>query len=243
MHMFERRYAEAELDFLQSLRDKPGLTTNYVRLAVLYGSAGYFDKAFNILGQARKIDPLWPMLPATEVSLYFLSRQYDSAIACGESAIELHPFIQIGRYYYAQALEFSGRTEEALEEYRSTRVVSPGVHFLRALEATCLARHGQCEQAQAIAEEIEQIRRDDYVDAYYVAILCEALGMRDQAFDELERAVQEESVSLCLVDVDPKLDTIRVDPRFAPLRGRIFSRAQMDPAFGIPASGMSADVP
>src|SRR5262249_38762612 len=141
-------------------------------------------------------------------------------------------------YYYAQALEFSGRIDEALEEYRSTRVVSPGVHFLRALEGACRAKCGQLDQARSIAEEIEEIRREDYVDAYYVAILAEALGMRDTAFRELERALQEDSVSLCLVEVDPKLDSLRLDSRFVPLRSRILSRAHIS---SFHASGNGAE--
>src|SRR5262245_40544372 len=139
LHMFERRFAEAESEFRKVLCEKPSLTTTYVRLAILYGSARAFDRAISTLAEAKKTGPLWPLLPATEAALHFLNRDYESAVACGKSAVELHPFIQIGRYYYAQALEFAGRTEQAVEEYRLTRVVSPGVHFLRALEAACLA--------------------------------------------------------------------------------------------------------
>jgi DNA-binding winged helix-turn-helix (wHTH) protein len=225
MHMFERRYAEAESDLLQVQREKPEATMNYVRLAILYGSIGAFDKAFVTLAQAKAVDPLWPLLPATEASFHFLSRQYDAAVACGKAAIELHPFIQIGRYYYAQALEFSGRIDEALEEYRHTRVVSPGAHFLRALEAACLARNGYRDQARDMLDEIEQIRTGDYVDAYHVALVYEALGIRDRAFCELQRAFEENSIHLCLIDVDPKMDPLRSDPRFPVLRGKILNGA------------------
>jgi len=223
LHFFERRFDEAESEFLQALRENPALTASYVRLAVLYSSVGCFTEAFNILAQARKVDPLWPLLPAAEVSIHFLNRDYDSAIHCGKRAIDLHPFIQIGRFYYAQALEYSGRIEEALREYRLTYALSPDLHLLRPLEAACLARNGQREKAIELREEIEEIRSRDYVDAYYVALLCDALEMPDRAFQEFERAFDENSISLCLVGVDPKMDSLRRDQRYASLRNRVFN--------------------
>ena len=71
------------------------------------------------------------------------------------------------------------------------------------------------------------MRTADYIDAYYMALLYESLGMRDQAFVELERAVEENSITLCLLDVDAKIDSLRHDPRFLDLRRRVFQR---DPA-------------
>jgi len=222
LHMFERKYVEAEAEFVEILQGKPSLTPTYVRLAILYGSNGQFDKAFATLDRGEKVDALWPLLPAARVSIHFLSHDYDSAIRCGKSALELHPYIQIGRYYYAQALEFSGRPEEALEEYRVTRLLSPGLHFVACLEAACLAKIGAQEESLALVRRIEEIRAEDYVDAYYMACVYEALEMRDKALAELERAFDEGSVSLCILDVDPKMDSMRRDPRFGRMRKKIF---------------------
>ena len=58
----------------------------------------------------------------------------------------------------------------------------------------------------------------DYVDAYHVALLYDALGQRNVAFEELERAREENSINLCLLDVDPKLDSLRQDLRFERFR-------------------------
>jgi tetratricopeptide (TPR) repeat protein len=224
LHMFERKYAEAEAEFVETLQEKPSLTPTYVRLAILYGSSGQFDKAFDTLDRGEKVDTLWPLLPAARVSIHFLNHDYNSAIRCGKSALELHPYIQIGRYYYAQALEFSGRHEEALQEYRVTRLLSPGLHFVACLEAACLAKIGAHEEALALVRRIEEIRTEDYVDAYYMACVYEALEMRDKSLAELERAFDEGSVSLCILDVDPKMDSMRRDPRFGPMRKKIFEK-------------------
>src|SRR5262249_48569353 len=138
-----------------------------------------------------KIDPLFPVLPAVEVSVHFFSRNYDLAIACGRKSLELHPYILVGRCYYAQALEHAGRLDEALIEYRTACTLLPGLTWLRILEGTCLHKAGRTSEAALVLEEVEQIRKTNYVDAYYLALLLDALGMRDAAFAELERAVDE----------------------------------------------------
>ena len=218
LHMIERKFAEAESEFLKAMREKPTLTRAYVCLSMLYVAAGRFDDAIDILAQGDKADPLWPLLPAAEVSVRFFRREFGLAVDCGIRAVELHPYIQLGRTFYAQALEYSGRPEEALAQYRRAFMMSPDLLWLRPLEGACLAKNGRHGEALEILREIEQIRTMDYVDAYHVALLYDALGQRNVAFEELERAREENSINLCLLDVDPKLDSLRQDPRFERFR-------------------------
>ena len=151
---------------------------------------------------------------ATVVLLRFWRRDFDSAIAYGKQAIELHPYLQIVRVNYAQALEFAGRLPEALAQYKLASVMSPDLPWLRALEATCLAKMGQTAGAQEILDELEHLRRSEYVDAFYQGVLQHALGHRAEAMAELERAVDENSAFLYSMNVDPKMDAFRGDPRY-----------------------------
>ncbi len=228
LHTLERNFAAAEAEFLRIEREKPTAIRMYGFLAMLYTSMGRFDDALLTLAKGYKIDPLFPVLPAVEVSINFFARNYDAAIACGRKSIELHPYILIGRCWYAQALEQSGQIELALKEYRTACTMLPGLTWLRILEGVCLAKNRRTSDAAVILEEIEQLRKTEYIDAYYFALLIHALGLRDRAFEELERAVQENSVTLCLLDVDPKMDPLRQDPRFAGIRRRVFAQGAIN---------------
>ncbi len=222
LHLFERRLQVAESEFLRVLREKPTLATTYVQLSILYATMGRLDEAWDVLVEGRKVNPLWALLPATEIFVQLCRREFDAAADYGRKAVDLYPYLQLGRAFFAQALEFSGRTEEALAEYRFARAMSPDLPWLGALEARCLARNGRASEASKILEELNRIRSATYVDAYYMALLLDALGSRDTAFQELERAVEENSTMLYILDVDPKLDSLRGDPRFAPLREKLF---------------------
>ena len=185
---------------------------------MLYTAAQRFDDAREILNEGYAAEPLFPMLPATETSVHFFRREYDKAIQCGQRALALHPYLQLGRMYFAMALEFAGRGEEALAQYRLACVMCPDLPWLRSLEAACLARAGCMDSALVILQELEHTRRVHYVDAYYMALLMDALGRSKQALQELERAFEENSTVLSILDADPKMDRLRAQHGFARLR-------------------------
>jgi tetratricopeptide (TPR) repeat protein len=116
--------------------------------------------------------------------------------------------------------------EEALGQYERACALSGDLPWLRALEGTCFARHGWRAKACEILHELEQIRAADYVDGYYMALLYDSLGDRDQAFQELERAVADNSGTVTILDADPKMDCLRHDPRFGRLCDTVFAGAR-----------------
>ena len=222
LHICERNLDRAERELLHALREEPKLGTIYVRLAILYSTMGQLDAALEMLVQGRAADPLCPVLWSSETFIRLCRHEFDEAVRCGKSSIDLHPYQHVGRAQYADALERTGRVEEALAEMRLACVMSPDLPWLRALEASCLARHGRRAEALATLHELQSLREREYVDAYFVALLLDALGRRDEAFAELERARVENSATLFLMNVDVRGEELRKDPRFKPLLRRVF---------------------
>jgi len=173
---------------------------------------GRFNEALEILGRGKQVDPLLPTLAAAEVLVRCWRRDFDTAVAVGQQGIELHPYLQVLRVNYAQALHFAGRLEDALAQYQIASIMSPDVPWLRALEGACQAALGRRRDARAMLEGLEALRRSEYVDAYYMAVLRSALGQHREALTELNRARAENSAWLYMFDVDPQLDLLRVRP-------------------------------
>ncbi len=220
LHVFEHRDSEAEAELLQSLREKPKWAPAHIRLTMLYSGTGRLDEALEQIEEVRSLDPLSVHLPSSEVFVRFFRREVDRALTAARNALELHPYLPLSRALYAQALESSGQIEQALREYRMATMLSPDLPWLRALEAICLVNSGRCSEGAAIFRELERLRTTEYVDAYFQALLLHALGRKDEAFQELERAINENSAALFVIDVDPRIDPLRADPRFGPLRDR-----------------------
>lgn len=216
--VFEHRPAESEAEFRRTLDQKPTLASTYVRLGMLYGSMGRFDEALEIIGRGKQFDPLLPTLAASEVLVRCWQRDFDAAVALGRQGVELHPYLQVIRVNYAQALQFAGRPDEAIAQYQIASIISPDVPWLRALEGACQAVLGRRSDARAMLEGLEALRRSEYVDAYYMGVFRSALGQPREALAELERAYAENSAWIYTLDVDPKLDALRAEPGFRRLR-------------------------
>jgi serine/threonine-protein kinase len=208
----------------------------YEHLAVLHVSTRRFDSAVETLARAQSIDALWPMLKPMEALVWYCRREFELAVAAGRTSVDLHPYFPLGRHLFAQALEQSGRMEEALEQHRLACVMSPDVPWLRAEEAACLARAGRAAKAWEIYEELQWLRQREYVSAFSMMVLLDALGRRDLALDELDRSFEENAAFLFLLDADPKLDPLRGEPRFQRVWRKLFSHLLSGDRAASPAS-------
>jgi DNA-binding winged helix-turn-helix (wHTH) protein len=237
LQVFERRFSDAEAELLEARRERPRTAKINATLAMLYVSMGRFEEGLALTSPVQDAQELWPVFPAAQALLRMCLRQFDIAVALGKEAVDLHPFLHLSRAFYAQALEYSGQIEEALAQYRFAWTIYPGPTWIRALEAKCLAELLRLDEAWEILHWLEQTRESEYVDAYHMALLFDALGHRDEAIAELNRAVDENSALLCLMDVDPKFDSLRADPRLCAIRKRVFENAAATPQAHVATTG------
>lgn len=221
VHLLERRRAEAEREFLEAVSEQQDPVA-FVRLVFLYAAQRRFNFALESLERARILDRFHPDIPGAEMFLWLSRRDFQRAVEAGAAAMEVQPYFYPDRALYGQALEFSGRADEALTQYRAAQTLAPDIPWLKALEAGCLARSGYRRKAKTILAELRNCRDATYVDSYYLAPVLDALNLREEAFAELRRAGEEDSASLYAIDVDPKLDSLRTDQRFRAFRRGLF---------------------
>jgi tetratricopeptide (TPR) repeat protein len=239
-HVFERKFAEAECELLTALKEAPQQIATLGHLVMLYATSRRFEEALSVVEQAYAIDPLWPVLPAMETFVRICHHDFHGAAECGKKSVDLHPYLPMGRFFYARALEHSGQLCAALEQLRLATVMSPDFHWLRAHQAACLVKLGEPREAEAILENLEEIRRNDYVDAYSMVRLYFALGRECETFRELERACEENSAPLFVMDVDPHMDPLRADLRFIQIRDAVFADAEPPEPKSVPAFSSGA---
>ena len=66
-----------------------------------------------------------------------------------------------------------------------------------------------------ILEELGGLSPDRYVSPFYMAAIFVAQGKHDEAFDWLQKAVNERDPNLPWLKVERKFDGLRSDPRYA----------------------------
>lgn len=221
LHMFDWRLDEAEAELRHALAQRPTLALASVGLAYLQVTLGRLDEALACAARASALDPLLPMVSATELAIRFWRREYDAAVALGARAVELHPYFLLGRSFHAHALEYSGRLAEALEQYHVGLVMSRDLPWVRAYQGICLVKLQRRREARQVLRELEALRSRVYVDAYAMALFRYALGQTAGAFAEMDRAIEERCASVFCIEVDPRADALRADPRYARVRRRL----------------------
>lgn len=219
--VFNHDLAAAERELVQLQRERPNSAHVYIRLAMVYLAGQRLDEAGALLPPALAADELLPPLAFIGCLLRLYRREFDAAIVWQENKLDLHPSSQVGRSHYAEALEFTGRIEEARTQYEMTTARSDSPIAL-ALQGRFLAKAGPPAEALNILNQLRHLRESEYVDAYQMALVYDALGRREEAFQELERALEENSYTLLFLKVDPKADGLRSDPRFARIENKIF---------------------
>ena len=72
-----------------------------------------------------------------------------------------------------------------------------------------------------ILDEMKAMARQKYVAPYDLALVYTGLGDKDQAIEQLNRAVEQRSGWYLNLKVEPQFDPLRSDPRFTELITRL----------------------
>lgn len=92
---------------------------------------------------------------------------------------------------------------------------------MTALLGHAYAAANRRSEAQAILRQLSLLSKQRYVPPYPIATIYAALGNKDDAFAWLERAFDERDSWMNYLGLDPRLDGLRSDARFADLLRRM----------------------
>ena len=122
------------------------------------------------------------------------------------------------RYLLGLLAEVQGDYELAESHYRGALDRAPDdLEALASLGRTH-ALDGRPDDARAVLARLDSLSADRYVSPYLLAGIAEALGDQRRAFAWLEEAVADRAGQLVYLDLDPRLDRLRGDRRFARIR-------------------------
>jgi tetratricopeptide (TPR) repeat protein len=114
-----------------------------------------------------------------------------------------------------------GRFDDAIAAERKSLEILKSASWPLAEIALDYALAGKSAEARQAVRDLLANPRHIYVSAYGIAAVYAALGDKDQAFAQLEQAYAQHSQFLDFLKVDPELDSLRSDPRFQNLLGRM----------------------
>ena len=198
----------------RALRLDPHLARAQHHRALVLGAMGRWGAALAALGRARELEPLNVDFSADAGRLLYLARRYDEAIAQFEETLELEPGHPLALKLLSDAYLQTGMKSQAAVAF-GRWLEAVGVDGEeRRLATSLLAEGGLPRLARRNLTNPLGKRLDAFGVPFKLALNHAAVGGRDEAFEWLERARQQNDPRLIFLKVDPALDPLRGDPRF-----------------------------
>ena len=206
----------AEREFKRALELDPTYASAHQWYGESLRSIRQFDQAFVELKRAQELDPLSPAINSSLGTSFYFERQYDQMIEQNRKALEIEPRYARAHLGIGLALEQKGMYEEAIAEFQKASELSGGSEQIMAALAHTYAITGNRNKAQRLFDELHGQSNRKPVSPFYRALFYAGLGQRKQAFVWLQKAQQEQS-EFPMLKADPRLDDLRVDPKFQTL--------------------------
>lgn len=177
---------------------------------------GRFTEALAELERAQALEPLSLLIHRDFGWVFFCSGRYDDAISQLRDTLSRDPAYAAAITLLARSLAAKGQYDEALTELEKVRPPDISAGSYLSFRGYIEAAAGNA-RAQQTLSELHEVAKTEYVTPYYFALIYTALGQRERALAELERAYLEQDSTLGSVNVDPRFEPIRGNPRFQAL--------------------------
>lgn len=225
-------WAGAEVEYKRALELAPGSAQAHYFYGFYYlAPRGRFAEAFSELKRALDLDPLSLIMNANLGMTLFLARRYDEAVVQSRKTLELDSrFVQahtvLGRTY-----EQKGMHQEAITEFRAGTEYDPSNPMPLADLGKAYALSGNKAEARQVLAELQKRPKKRPVSPGLLATVYLALGEKEQALASLEEAYEAHGYPVYIfLNVDPRFDSLRSEPRFQQLVRRIGLRPEDSPA-------------
>ena len=208
-------WAAAERSYRRALELNPAYATGHHWYSFVLLVTGQADQALVEAHTALELDPSSLSIRRGLGWLYYYTRRYEAAVYHLRRAIAMNPTSEDTYRILGLVLTQQGAYDEAERAFREAITLSPELSYATAGVGHVLALRGRRREAEALLAQLEARARDHYVSPVAFCIVHLGLRNTDQVFTWLERAYQDRRGWLTYLKVDPMLDVVKDDPRFA----------------------------
>ncbi len=218
--IYEWDWPAAKLNLTRGLALSPNYALAEMKYAVYLDAVGRPEDAVSHMRQALTLDPLsFFMNRRLGATLYF-AHHYDEALKqlarAGEMEPQLHGSVD---NYISLAYEAKGMRDQAVaHDLLALRSDRPQLDTSGL--ASIYRRNGWTAYWTAPIEALRTYGDEDCAP-YDQGVSYLRLGNRDRAFSSFGRAVDQHCYRVAWMKVDPQLDPIRTDSRYAGLLQRV----------------------
>ena len=201
----------AEDEFRRAITANPAYATAHQWYAEYLFYMARFDESVAEINRAHELDPVSLSINTELGSPYYYMRQYDIAMEKYQAAHEMDPSFPLAAYCTALCYGQKSDYREALKRLGAEKsAIGAAVGYF-------YAKSGRTRDARDV---LSILIKSNFPPTHIARVLT-GLDEKDQALDWLEKAFDRRDERVVMLKVDPHFDSLRSDPRFQNLLGRL----------------------
>lgn len=211
----------AEEEFQKAIAVNPNYATAHHWYSVLLTARGQHERALAEIRRAHELDPLSVAI-STDIGfeLYY-ARRYDEAATQLRSVLQTSPKFPLAHLWLGRAYEQKGMYAEAITEFEQAGNTLKDWPVIIAAAGHAYGKWGRKSDAGAALRRMKELEKEEYVTPYGVALIFAGLDDKKETMRWLENAYDDRSHWLVWLNLDPRFDNLRPDPRFQELLKRM----------------------
>lgn len=219
--LYDWDWQGAAEEFKRAIDLNPGYATAHHIYGHYLAALGKFEEAIAQMMHARKLDPLSIVIGCSLGFTFYRARNYEEAIKHFRSVLDLAPTFHLAHEGMGATYLEMGDHDEAFAEYMKAISHWPEVDQIIPALREAYAGSGMSGYWRKWIEHCTTQMMPSFVTPCHVAGAYSLIGEKDRAFEWLEKAFEERMGFLVYLKVEPIFDSLRPDPRFADLLGRV----------------------
>jgi serine/threonine-protein kinase len=221
--IYDWDWTEAETEFKRAIELDPNNSSAHFRYGQIYLlSVGRIDEGIAEIKRGIDLEPLDINMGATLAWAYIIAGQNDKALEQARKIYDLEPGHPVVRWMLGQSLVIKGMYPEAISLNEQWLQTNPTSQLLIRDGGVAYAKAGRRDKAEEMISRFREIAKTQYVPPSNIAAIYAALGDKDKAFVELNKAFEARDWSLYRMNADVALwNPLRDDPRFKAMLKRM----------------------
>jgi serine/threonine-protein kinase len=192
---FDRDWAKAEGEFERAIELNANSTDAHKYYGLFLASRERFDQAVAEGKKALALDPLSIAVNIVGGFIYLFVDRLDDALGLVRQMIELDSNAPQGYWVGGSLLMANGKYEEAVEAFQKS--LSLGDNQMALAKLGCAyGLVGRRDEALKILDQLFEMRKCRYAAPFNIARVYAGLGDNDNAFEWMEKAVEERDADL-----------------------------------------------
>lgn len=214
-------WSKAEESFNRALSLNPNHHRAHYGSAWFYAAMRRWDDADARVARAIELEPIRVNGYVTAADVYYFSRRYDQSLLALQQALDVDPRFSFVHSRFGWNYLQLGRFEDAIASIERAISLDPDEPQFKWQLGHAYAVSGREADARKILAGMTERSETEYILPYGFAIVHAGLGDRDEALRWLDKARQDRNPWFPFMNVDPRLDSLRDDPRFQDLARRM----------------------